>query len=438
MSDIVTSQVFTDGEKGITATKMNNIISQSVIQPDFVLNKPTSSTLDPTDQLLELKSTNAYARITGSQLISSVSSQVDVTSQITAVRLRSFNAVGNSSMECDQKLCGSVSGTNGLGIDRWNVWTTGTMAVNRQQLSPAGNVVNIPGTNYSITSKLFRTTLTTAQATLGASDNLIIIQTIEGSALRELYSDVHSLSILCQSSVANLNFSLTLLAPDNSATLVKLCTMPVSGWTIIKVPNLPGFSSSGGNFSVLPGNAGYVLMVCLAAGSSLIAPSAGVWNLAKYYGASGMSNFAGQAVNSTFDIAFIQHEPGAQCTTLIDKPFSQNLDECLRYYQKTYDYGVKPGTVSGNGSIGSNGVASIYMPMPGRFNKPMAKVPTVQLYSPSTGAAAYIRDSDGGADAAVGAGAVNLGVSGFAAVGMGGNTIANHLYLAAYTADTGW
>ena len=43
-------------------------------------------------------------------------------------------------------------------------------------------------------------------------------------------------------------------------------------------------------------------------------------------------------VNSAFDIAFVQHEPGSVCSTFMDKPFTQNQDECLRYYHKTYDY----------------------------------------------------------------------------------------------------
>src|SRR5262245_18795446 len=108
MADIATGYAFTDGEKGITSTKLNNVVGLAVIQPDFVLNKPTSATLDPTDQLLELKSTNTYARITGSLLISSVGSQVDVTSQITAVRLRSFSAIGNPNFEVDQVSAGTL------------------------------------------------------------------------------------------------------------------------------------------------------------------------------------------------------------------------------------------------------------------------------------------------------------------------------------------
>ena len=52
MSDIVTTRIFTDGEKGITATKMNDIIGSSVIQPAFYSAKSTASMADAADTLL--------------------------------------------------------------------------------------------------------------------------------------------------------------------------------------------------------------------------------------------------------------------------------------------------------------------------------------------------------------------------------------------------
>src|SRR5215471_13733070 len=78
MPDIVTTQIFADSEKGITATKMNNIIANSTIQTDFIANKPAGSALNPTDQLLELTSGGTYARITGAQLASSVAGQLSL------------------------------------------------------------------------------------------------------------------------------------------------------------------------------------------------------------------------------------------------------------------------------------------------------------------------------------------------------------------------
>src|SRR5215471_9937699 len=155
MPDIITTQVFSDGEKGITATKMNNIIGNSVIQPSFVSSKPTTPSLDPTDVLLDLKNTGAYAQITGAQLASSVAGQLTLanTTQagmlhqtsgnttdfldgtntfqplasapgLTLMRLRSFNAVGNSTFECDARNVGTAltNPANGAFIqDRYSI-----------------------------------------------------------------------------------------------------------------------------------------------------------------------------------------------------------------------------------------------------------------------------------------------------------------------------
>ena len=107
-----------------------------------------------------------------------------------------------------------------------------------------------------------------------------------------------------------------------------------------------------------------------------------------------MSNFAASPVNSTFDIAFVQHEPGSLCTTLMDKPFSQNLDECLRYFCKSYELTDKPGALVGagmkqlyTGIAAPNAFGTINYP------KILAKnvTPTVMLYNYVTGQAGLIR-----------------------------------------------
>jgi hypothetical protein len=76
MPDIVTSKTFVDGEKGITAAKLNQITSGAVIQPAFYSAKPSSPTLDPTDVFLELKANGAFAQISGAQIASSVAGQL--------------------------------------------------------------------------------------------------------------------------------------------------------------------------------------------------------------------------------------------------------------------------------------------------------------------------------------------------------------------------
>ena len=101
MADLVTSRMFVDGEKGITAAKLNDIVASSVIQPAFYTSKPTAGTADPTDIALILKS-GAYAQVPVSTLGGSATQ-----AQIWSTRLRSFNAIGNPSFEVDQKFCGS-------------------------------------------------------------------------------------------------------------------------------------------------------------------------------------------------------------------------------------------------------------------------------------------------------------------------------------------
>src|SRR5436309_6060016 len=137
MPDLITSRIFVDGEKGITASKLNQIISGAVIQPEFVSGKPASSALDPTDQILELKGASSYATITGQQLIDSVSASVtqNITPTIWSVRLRSYNALGNLSFEVDQATGGGAL-TIGAGIntvDRWSAIKVGTMAATAQK-----------------------------------------------------------------------------------------------------------------------------------------------------------------------------------------------------------------------------------------------------------------------------------------------------------------
>ena len=434
MADLVTSRIFVDGEKGITAAKLNDIVASSVIQPAFYTSKPTAGTADPTDIALILKS-GAYAQVPISTLGGSATQ-----AQIWSTRLRSFNAIGNPSFEVDQRNVGAAISVNGMAIDRWGLSKVGTMAVSCQKIYPtSGNQATVPGTNFVISNSLLRVTLSTAQASLGTGDNLQLYQAIEGSSFRELAGDVHSLSLLVRSSVAGLKFSVALKDPATVTTsLVKLCTLSTaSTWTLIQLPNIP--QMIGGNFTSVAGSMGYQLAICLAAGTAQTSPAADTWQSGNFLGAPGMNNFAASPVNSTFDIGFVQHEPGSVCSTLMDKPFSQNLDECLRYFTKTWSYPTAVGTPTGAGLgmralIAPSAAAVAYGPV--SFMKPMAKPPTVTIYNHATGAANSVRDGNAADHAS--AAASGIGDAGFYAITFTGATSGATAVYMHYTADTGW
>jgi hypothetical protein len=156
-----------------------------------------------------------------------------------------------------------------------------------------------------------------------------------------------------------------------------------------------------------------------------------------FTGAIGQDNFASKPVNSTINLHFIQHEPGPVSSTLMDKPFVQNLDECLRYYTKSWNFGVLAGTADFKGSIGNFIVANAtsangFAP----FKKVMAKAPTVSVYNPGTGTVntAY-KGTDG--SAVTGIGVAQIGDAGFMQLTGTGLTAGNPLAIH-YVADTNW
>jgi len=364
-------------------------------------------------------------------------------SQIWNVRLRSFNAVGHPTTECDQTVNGSVS-TNAVRIcDRWfynKAFATGVCPAQRTGSGAmGGGQVLVPGTSYTIGNTYIRFTLTTAQATLAAGDFLALLATSEGSQFRELQNDVHSLQVLVRSSVAGITFGCSLRDPSATRSLTKLGTIASANtWTLVTFPNLPAWPSAG-NFSSASGNAGYQFTLTLASGTTNTSPANDTWQTGNFGGATGQANWLAQAVNSTFDIAFVQHEPGPNCTQLIDKPFSQNLDECLRYFDKSYIYSMKPGTVdtSFQGASVILAPASFGPYIPVFFKKRMAKNPSVSIWSPATGGGNAVRDTSNSIDRAVSA--VNyVGETGYSQIAVTGPPATLWGCGWHWTADSGW
>lgn len=353
---------------------------------------------------------------------------------------RVFQAIGNPTFEVDQRNAAAQVTNIASGAfiqDRWSLVKGGTMTVNGGQVA---QVVNLPGTLFNITGNYLTLTLGTQEATLGAGDFLAVSQSIEGPAWRELSGDVTSFSILAWSNVA-LNFGIAIRSPDATRSLTKLCSIPASVWTLVTLPNIP--KPSGGNFSILPGQPGYTIFISLASGTTYMSPANDVWQNGNFIGAVGQDNFAAKAVGTVLDVAFVQHEPGSQCTTPMDKPFmgaNGNLADCLRYFQKSYDYATAIGTATSAGMVAGVGAspAVAALPIGTRFHKPLARTPqTVNVYSHQNGTISSIWNSSTSANVAVAG--ITAGSTGISYVTLsaipaaGGNFYSYH-----YTADSGW
>jgi hypothetical protein len=272
---------------------------------------------------------------------------------------------------------------------------------------------------------------------LAATDILQLFQAVEGPQWRELQGDVHSVSLLVRSSVAGLSFGLALADSPATKSLTKLCTIPnANTWTLIPLPNIPVWPAA--NFISQPGVVGYQFLITLAAGTTYTPPANDTWQSGAFFGAVGQANFAASPVNSTFDLAFAQHEPGPVSSTAMDCPFTQNYEDCLRFFQKTYDYDVAIGTANGVGDVGVTQYNTTQAFGSIRFHKPMAKIPTLTAYNTITGAAGVYQQRST-LNYAVSA-YNNVGKSGFFGLTFAatpalsiGDLVRFH-----YTADTGW
>jgi hypothetical protein len=364
---------------------------------------------------------------------------------IWSVRLRSFNAIGNPTCEVDQRSVGAaVTNLSTLSIDRWQPTRVGTMSVTAQQLSAGAGVgggVLLPGTNFVITGNFLRITLTVQEATLGAGDLLLIQQAVEGPRWRELMGDAHSVQVLVRSSVAGLRIGLGLRDANQVRSLLKLSPagLLANTFTLIPFPNIPIWPSGGG-FTSAQGAFSYYLIISLACGSTYTAPANDVWQNTNLLGALGQSNFCASPVNSTFDLAFVEHEPGALCTTPIDLSFLDNLQDCKRYFQKTWAYGTAVGTPTSANLVAALNITTTQCVNLGIRNLPsMAKAPTVTPYSYVSGTPNTVRDALTATDSTVASvGApdvespfVNINTSG-TALNVGGACYVH------YKADTGW
>lgn len=435
MADIITSRIFTDGEKGITATKMNDIIGGASVHSAFYSAKPTASTADAADALLILKATGSYAQIPFSAVTTSVAGQLPSSDpEIWSVRLRSYNACGNPSFIVDQANGGAGLTnvpTGGRIVDRWFWYRTGSHTINS---SNPGEQILLPGSSYMINDRSLTLTLGTQQTTLGAGDYGLIRQSLEGIQLRPLFKDVHSVSILIKSSIANLKFSYFLQDPSVAHSYTKLCSLGAANtWTLITIPNIPILPA--GTWASTPGNLGGYEGLCFGAGTTFTASADGAWQAANVNTSPGTTNFFGSSVGATVSVAFIQHEPGSVCSTLMDKGFS--LDEAQRYYAKSYDYEVLGGAQTFSGSIGGfMGINTNGCVGNAAFPVKMAKIPTVVLYNPNVAATQGMYNITNGTQ--VGGAAALIGQRGFSQSTAAGQYIVGNNYMFHFTADTGW
>lgn len=314
-----------------------------------------------------------------------------VDSLIATIPGLGVNRVINGDMEISQRVETNTrtpgSGTEAYLTDRFVVTYTAVSKLSGQQVTDAP-----PGFNHSLK-------ITTALGfAITAARNFSLQTRIEGLNVSDLQygssaaSDT-TLSFWVKCSSAG-TFGLSISNYGESRSYVAEYTINAASTWEQKTITIPGDTS--GTWAV-DTTTGIAIRWALGTGSNFHG-TAGTWASANDFAVSGDFNVV-SSTGVTWQLTGVQLESGATASSFVYLPFATRLALCQRYYEKSYNIGVVPGTITSIGGftgIRANGAWTATAP----FHVSKVAAPTVTLYSPITGNAGVVRNNTTAADEA--------------------------------------
>lgn len=332
------------------------------------------------------------------------------------------NLIINGAMQVHQR----GTSASGLGTvtayytaDRWqtNLGSIGTWTQTVENDAPTGSGFR----------KSLKMLCTTANASLGAGAEGQIWQKFEGQNLQSIKKGTASaeqvtLSFWVKSNVTGTRI-VELYDGDNTRQCSKSYTVDASGTWEKKVITFPADTT--GAFD----NDNALSLYCLfwlAAGTNFTSGTLGTtWSSATSANrAVGQVNTAA-ATNNYWQITGVQMEIGPVATAYEFKPIDVEIAQCQRYYEKSYNIDVNPGTSTSVGidyfilgtTAGNQG---------GKVNMSTTKraAPTITTYTQGGTSGQLSTDNQGSVTANV----LGQGMSGFSVYYQGGAASAGAIY----------
>lgn len=251
---------------------------------------------------------------------------------------------------------GAAGGVATYVTDQWQILAKGSLRVSGQRISS----LSLPGFLYAL-----RTTVTTAQASLGSGDYLQISQPIEGLHTARLgfgASGAKAIGIgfYIRSSITG-TFALELTNSARNRSICKLLTIAAANtWTWVSFSGASSISGDTSGSWLVTNGVGLRLGITLCAGSGLQG-TADAWSGADVMTTSAQTNFAATG-SATFDITaaamFMGDALLAEANAGFNlRPFAEEYALCQRYWEKSYNYSTAVGAASilGNGLLIASG-----------------------------------------------------------------------------------
>jgi hypothetical protein len=261
----------------------------------------------------------------------------------TADSLQGFrNRIINGDMRIDQRNAGAsvtLGSTESFVVDRWKAWEATDGAATAQQST------TVP--NGFVNSFLWTTT--TADASLGATQYGAIGHVIEGFNIADLgwgtaNAKTVTLSFWVRSSLTGtFGGALSNIDVDRSYPF----TYSISAANTWEQKSVTISGDTSGTWLTDNGS-GLRIYFGLGVGSTY-SGTAGAWAGSQFLSATGAVSVIG-TLNATWYITGVQLEVGSVATPFERRPFGTELALCQRYFEKSYNMSVVPGTATAVGA----------------------------------------------------------------------------------------
>lgn len=252
----------------------------------------------------------------------------------------SDNRIINGRMEIDQRNAGSAVTINASSqiytLDRWLAFgqaADGVFTVQRQSGGPAG----FPN--------FLRATVTTADASIGASQIYVLCQKVEGVMISDLAwgsasAATVALRFLVRSSLTG-TFSGSIM--NSGANRIYPFTFAVNAANTWETKSVVIPGDTAGTWLTDTG-VGLQMWIDLGCGSSNRGTAA-AWGASVVYGATGATSLI-STLNATFDLTGVELVRSSADLGPSWRPFAQELALAQRYYEKSYQLAFLPGSAT--------------------------------------------------------------------------------------------
>lgn len=256
-------------------------------------------------------------------------------------------------------------------------------------------------------NKYVRLEVTTG-ASLGVNDLVLFRQMVEGYNWTRIAQRKFTVSFWVRSKITG-TFSTSFVNGAGDRSFVSEFTIDtVDTWEkkILTVDASP----AAGTWDY-ENDVGIRFGVCLGGGTNSQTTTLDAWQTGNFIASTSQTNFAATTTN-TIDFATFQIEEGEKATRFEVRHFSDELAMCQRYFYKTYNQGVDPGSVTTQGNILMQTIGSspdqfgsllpIVLPVTIRVQPSLIIGEDIQTYDPGSGTAGVINNTSGGLNLAAG------------------------------------